>query len=70
VEQHTLTVLVTHWWEYFQGGQPDEPLIDVLHQTADCLARRRDIKVISFGDLEHTAGRDVAQKTPILSEVC
>jgi len=56
VETHPLTVLVTHWWEYFCGGQPDEPLIEVLHETADCLSRRRDIKMISFGELEHGHG--------------
>lgn len=55
VETHSLTVLVTHWWEYFRGGQPDEPLIEVLHQTAECLSRRADIKMISFGELEHGA---------------
>jgi hypothetical protein len=53
VETRPLTVLVTHWWEYFRGGQPDDPLIDVLHETADCLGRRRDVKIISFGELEN-----------------
>jgi hypothetical protein len=61
VETHSLTVLVTHWWEYFYSGQPDEPLIDVLHETADYLSRRRDIKVISFGELEHGAGHPLAE---------
>jgi hypothetical protein len=56
VETNYLTVLVTHWWEYFRGGQPDEPLIEVLHQTADYLSRRPDTKVISFGELEQNPG--------------
>ncbi len=46
-----LTVLVTHWWEYFRAGQSDEPFIEVLHETAGYLARRQDLKVISFADL-------------------
>src|SRR6185436_17554742 len=29
-----LTVLVTHWWEYFRGGTPDSRFIEILHQTA------------------------------------
>ena len=51
VEGQTLTVLVTHWWEYFRTGQPDEPLIGVLHQLADYLAAARDLRVISFAEL-------------------
>lgn len=45
-----LTVLVTHWWEYFPNGQPDEPFIRVLHETAAWLADQPDVKVISFDD--------------------
>jgi hypothetical protein len=55
VEARPLTVLVTHWWEYFRNGQPDEPFIKVLHETADHLSRRGDAQVISFGDLENGA---------------
>lgn len=51
VENQKLTVLVTHWWEYFRNCEPDEPFIRVLHQTADYLAGNRDIKVVSFDDL-------------------
>jgi hypothetical protein len=50
LEERRLTVLVTHWWEYFQNGQPDEPFIDVLHETAHYLSRRRDVKMISFDE--------------------
>jgi hypothetical protein len=54
VESRRLTVLVTHWWEYFRGGQPNEPLIEVLHETAAYLAGRHDVKMISFDDLMET----------------
>ena len=52
-----LTVLVTHWWEYFPDSKPDEAFIEVLHATASWLAGRRDVKVISFDDV---ANRGVA----------
>lgn len=51
VEQRRLTVLVTHWWEYFREQRADESFIAVLHETADYLASQRDIKVISFSEL-------------------
>jgi len=51
VESQSLTVLVTHWWEYFRDTQPDTAFIEVLHWTADYLARTPDIQVISFADL-------------------
>ena len=51
IEQQQLTVLVTHWWEYFRDGEPEEEFIRVLHRTADYLASQGDIKVISFADL-------------------
>jgi len=56
LQQH-LTVLVTHWWEYFSEGRPDEPLIQVLHETAWWLAGQPDVKVIAFDDLpaEHAS---------------
>ncbi len=43
-----LTVLVTHWWEYFRGGTADEKFIGVLHEVAERLAARNDVKVVSF----------------------
>jgi hypothetical protein len=46
-----LTVLVTHWWEYFRDNEPDEAFIDFLHETASYLASHPNIKVISFADL-------------------
>ena len=51
VNERQVTVLVTHWWEYFRNHQPDERFIDFLHQTANYLATHPDIKVISFDDL-------------------
>ncbi|HKB56971.1 MAG TPA: DUF2334 domain-containing protein [Lacunisphaera sp.] len=46
-----LTVLVTHWWEYFPEGRPDEEFIGLLHRTADYLAGEPDLRVISFSEL-------------------
>jgi hypothetical protein len=51
ISSQKLTVLVTHWWEYFPNGRPHENFIRVLHQTADYLATQPDIKVISFAEL-------------------
>jgi hypothetical protein len=49
-EQH-LTVLVTHWWEFFRDNKPDEKLIRILHETADYLACDSNVQVIRFSDL-------------------
>jgi hypothetical protein len=46
-----LTVLVTHWWEYFRQNQTDEPFIGFLHETAVFLASNPDLRVISFAEL-------------------
>jgi hypothetical protein len=46
-----LTVLVTHWWEYFRGTTPDNSFIEILHQTAEWLASRTDVRVISFHEV-------------------
>jgi hypothetical protein len=51
INSRRTTVLVTHWWEYFSGGAPNEKFIARLHETADYLASRSDIKVIPFSDL-------------------
>jgi hypothetical protein len=51
IAKQKLTVLVTHWWEYFRNQEPDEAFISVLHQTADYLAREPGIRVISFDDV-------------------
>ena len=48
IESNTLTVLVTHWWEYFRDGAADEEFIAVLHEVAHWLASRPDICVTTF----------------------
>ncbi len=51
LENQRLTVLVTHWWEYYRNGGPDQPFIEFLHETAAYLATHPQLKVISFDDL-------------------
>ncbi|HXF09599.1 MAG TPA: DUF2334 domain-containing protein, partial [Desulfuromonadaceae bacterium] len=34
VASRRLTVLVTHWWEYFPNGKPNDAFIRILHQTS------------------------------------
>jgi hypothetical protein len=51
ISRGPLTVLVTHWWEYFSRRIPNERFIQCLHETAEYLASREDIQVISFADL-------------------
>ena len=51
IETRNLTVLVTHWWEFFRAGEPDHRLIKVLHETADYLAGNSEVKVVSFNDV-------------------
>lgn len=46
-----LTVLVTHWWEYFPDGKPDKDFIAVLHETADYLHSQTDIQIVAFDQL-------------------
>jgi hypothetical protein len=52
LQNRPLTVLVTHWWEYFREGRPDEPFIGALHELAGYLSTQPDIRVISFGQLQ------------------
>lgn len=51
IERNQLTVLVTHWWEYFRDGVADEEFIGILHQTAEFLASRKDVRVVSFAEV-------------------
>jgi len=51
VASRRTTVLVTHWWEYFPDGKPDETFVPILHETAEWLATNPEIKVVSFDDL-------------------
>lgn len=55
VRAQRLTVLVTHWWEYFPDGQPDEALLAALHETLEWIERDPDVRVVSFRDV--AAGR-------------
>ncbi len=60
ISEKEVTVLVTHWWEYFRDGTPNEAFIRVLHQTADYLASQPDIQVTTFNAL---AGKAPASAT-------
>ena len=51
VQRQQLTVLVTHWWEYFRNGHPDDEFIAILHRVADWLASAPDVQVVSFDDI-------------------
>ena len=51
IQRQQVTVLVTHWWEYFRAGVPDDTFIDFLHETAHYLANNPNLKVISFSEL-------------------
>jgi hypothetical protein len=51
VKTERLTVLVTHWWEYFREGKPDDEFISFLHEVLDFLASEPGVKVIRFSDL-------------------
>jgi len=51
IKFNRLTILVTHWWEYFRDGTPDENFIGFLHETLDFLAKVPEVKVIRFSDL-------------------
>jgi hypothetical protein len=51
VEGAALTVLVSHWWEFFRMGIPDEPLIGVMHEVAAWLGSRADVRVVTFADV-------------------
>jgi hypothetical protein len=51
IASQRLTVLVTHWWEYFRGGKPDSGFIKVLHDTVRFLESDPNVRVISFDDV-------------------
>jgi len=51
ISSQRLTVLVTHWWEYFRNGKADSDFIDVLHSTASLLESDPEVRVISFDDV-------------------
>lgn len=46
-----VTVLVTHWWEYFRDGVENETFVHVLHALAEWLAemeKRGEVRVVPF----------------------
>lgn len=51
IESRQLTVLVTHWWEYFRDGKPDTAMLGILHAVAQWLASNHHVQVIAFDDL-------------------
>jgi hypothetical protein len=51
IRSRRLTVLVTHWWEYFRNHRPDDTFISVLHRTASWMASQPNVRVISFDEL-------------------
>ncbi len=51
VASQEVTVLVTHWWEYFINGKADDAFISILHQVAEFLHESPDISVISFKEI-------------------
>lgn len=63
IARQQLTVLVTHWWEYFRDGRPDEPFIRVLHETAAYLAGRKDVRVVSFDSLLESGSLSLSPAT-------
>jgi hypothetical protein len=62
VESRRLTVLVTHWWEYFRDGKLDIAMLGILHATAEWLASDPNVRLISFDDL---AGPHVSLAQPV-----
>jgi hypothetical protein len=71
IARSEVTVLVTHWWEYFHNGTPNEAFIRVLHQTAEYLASRTDVRVTTFDALGEQVqrGSKVDVNAPLASAV-
>lgn len=71
IAQRRVTVLVTHWWEYFRLGHPDENFIGVLHALAEYLATQTDVCVTTFDALAtgNMAPRPVASDLIAVSAV-
>ena len=60
VSSQRLTVLVTHWWEYFPEGHPDEEMIAILQQTAEMLAADPEIRVVPLSTVASIAREDTS----------
>lgn len=63
LEGQSVTVLVTHWWEYFHAGQTNAPFVRVLHELAEYLSRQRDLRVMSFSDYAASLGQSVPSRS-------
>ncbi len=48
IAQQPVTVLVTHWWEYFREGRTDEEFVRVLHAVAEYLSTQSEVQVMTF----------------------
>jgi hypothetical protein len=66
IQRQKITVLVTHWWEYFRNGEPNESFIGVLHQLADQLASDPEIVVIPFSALAGKSEAATAVTAPMV----
>lgn len=67
IARQKVTVLVTHWWEYFREGRTDERFVRVLHDVAEHLAARSDLCVTTFDALAGggmTAARATVRPLP------
>jgi hypothetical protein len=64
IDRQRITVLVTHWWEYFRAGKPHDAFVRVLHETADYLASRDDVAVIPFSALATSGEVSAAGAAP------
>jgi hypothetical protein len=51
LSSQTLTIFISHWWEYFQPEPVGSIQMDIIHRLADYFANRSDVKVVTFGDL-------------------
>jgi len=51
IQRQRITVIVTHWWEYFREGRADDPFIRILHDLAGYLERQPEIRIVSFATL-------------------
>lgn len=63
IARQRVTVLVTHWWEYFRGGVTDTRFIQALHDTANYLSAQRDIRVTTFAELAAERRQKVARRS-------
>jgi len=63
IGRRQLTVLVTHWWEYFPNQQPDEPFIQILHNLAEQLATTAGVRTVTFREIAE--GRIALNESPL-----